>query len=199
MKAHQRLLTALLLTGVAAAAGCGSPSAGQGQAEPDAGAVEFGYIEGSEPAGVPAAGSLPAPTSSFTGVDEIPAAVLAARERFSEKLPDGAVWSPEDFRTDSLPPDAVIEEGVYDVGVSEYWLCAWMGEYVKAEDAGDRQRTAHAVSELEKYPTLPAVAAYHASPETVADSVIEPAKLGDSSKLREFFETCTSHQRANPE
>ncbi|WAP52496.1 hypothetical protein OL239_04385 [Arthrobacter sp. ATA002] len=132
------------------------------------------------------------------GVDEIPAAVLAARERFPEELPDGVVWSDENFATDSLPRDAMIEEGVHDVAVSEYWLCAWMGEFINAEDTGDRQRTADAVTELEKYPTLPAIIAHHQSPEVVVASVIQPAKLGDSSTLREFSQTCTSYQRANP-
>lgn len=132
------------------------------------------------------------------GVDEVPAEVLAARERFPEKLPEGVVWSDENFRTDSFPRDAVIEEGVYDVGVSEYWLCAWMGEFINAEDTGDRQRTADAVTELEKYPTLPAIAAHHQSPEAVMASVVQPAKHGDSSTLREFSKNCTSYQRANP-
>lgn len=199
MKAHRRVAAALLLAGVAVTGGCGSPSAGQEQAEPDTGLENFGYVVGSAPAwATPAPAPVPDPASSFMGVDEIPAAVLAARDRFPEELPDGIVWSIEDFTTDPLPRDAVFEEGVYDVAAAEYWLCAWMGEYIKAEDAGDRQRTAAAVSELEKYPALPAIAAHHASPEAVADSVIRPAKLGDSAKLRKFFESCTSYRRANP-
>lgn len=199
MKAHSRVSAVLLLTAaVAAAAGCAAPAEQQGQAEPGTGATDFAFIEGSEPAG-DLAGSIPENTSSFVGVEEVPAEVQAARERFPEELPDGISWSGEAFQTDSLPRDAAIEDGVFDVAVSEYWLCAWMGEYIRAEDAGDRQRTANAVTELEKYPTLPAIAAHHQSPEAVVASVIEPAKHGDSSTLREFSKTCTSYQRANPQ
>lgn len=198
MKVHSRVVAALLLAGVAVTAGCGSPSAGQEQAEPDAGLENFAYIQGSAPAGVPAP-VPPENTPTFFGVAEIPAEVLAARDRFPEALPDGVVWSDEDFRTDSLPRDAVIEEGVYDVAVAEYWMCAWMGEFIDAEDTGDRQRQEITLSELEKYPTLPAIIAHHQSPEAVVASVIQPAKQGDSVKLREFFESCTSYQRANPQ
>lgn len=98
-------------------------------------------------------------------------------------------WEPE--------RDAAIEDGVFDSMVAGYWLCAWMGDYLQAQETGDRQRGESAVKELEKYATLPSTIASHQDPQAFASHVIDPAAGGDAATLREFFDSsCSGYQRA---
>ena len=162
----------VILAAVAAAAGCAAPPASPAQ----------------QPQGEP--------TPSFFGPHNVPEQIRAARERFPERLPDGIYWATDPYAPDPTDEDAVYEDGVFDVAASEYWLCAWMDDYVSAVDGGDSQRADSAMTELEKYVSLPAIAAHHQNPDDFVTSVLEPARLGDATMLREFFATCTSYQRA---
>lgn len=191
---------AVLLLAAAGAAGCAAPPAQpgleqQGLERPPAEPTEFVLLDGSGPAGVPA-GPMPEETSSFVGAAEAPAQLVAARERFQEKLPEGIPWATDPYAWEP-ERDAAIEDGVFDSMVAGYWLCAWMGDYLQAQETGDRQRGESAVKELEKYATLPSTIASHQDPQAFASHVIYPAAGGDAAMLREFFgSSCSGYQRA---
>lgn len=142
-------------------------------------------------------GNSNAEDSEFISGAEVPADLERAIERFPGELPEGVTWSMEPL----LPPgseDAVVEEGFSDVAVTEYWLCAWMDQYIQAEDASNDQLKNAAMAEIETYTSMPAIVAHHTNPDDFTSSVIGPAKLGDSTILRAFFNNCTNYERANP-
>ena len=111
---------AALLAAVAVAAGCAAPPEQEALAESgtEPTATDFAFVEGFEPAGIPA-GSHPEETSTLFSAAEAPAQLLAARERFPEKLPDGIPWATDPYSREP-EKDAVIEEGVFDNLVAGY-------------------------------------------------------------------------------
>ena len=127
----------------------------------------------------------------FVGTSEMSGLTRKAIDEFPESLPKGASWSNAPLHQ-WKDDDAAIEDGVPEVAIAEYWSCAWMGDYIGAVDADDQPRADHAMSQLEKYPSLPAILAHHQDPEIFTSSVLQPAKKGDTRLLREFFTTCRS-------
>jgi hypothetical protein len=115
---------------------------------------------------------------------------LRAIEEFPEQLPDGFLWPTESVGAVSTDQDVVIEEGVEDVAVAGYWLCAWMAEYIGAVDSGDAVQKEAAMSEIEKYTSLPIIETVHQNPEVFEASVVNTARRGETANLREFFKSC---------
>ncbi|MBJ2119758.1 hypothetical protein I6N91_02040 [Arthrobacter sp. MSA 4-2] len=115
---------------------------------------------------------------------------LRAIEEFPEELPDGFSWSTESVGAVSKDQDVVIEEGVEEVAVADYWLCAWMAEYIGAADSGDSVREDAAMAEIEKYTSLPIIETVHQNPEVFEASLVKTARRGDTANLREFFKSC---------
>ncbi len=84
----------------------------------------------------------------------------------------------------------MIEEEVEEVAVADYWLCAWMAEYIGAVDSGDLVREDAAMAEIEKYTSLQIIKAVHQNPEVFEASVVETARRGETANPREFLKSC---------
>ncbi len=134
--------------------------------------------------------------SRFIGQEDMAANRLRAIEEFPEELPDGFSWSTESVGAVSTDQDVVIEEGVEDVAVADYWLCAWMAEYIRAVDSGDAGREEGALAQIEKYTSLPIIETAHQNPEVFEASVVETARRGETANLREFFKSCRVQENA---
>ncbi len=128
----------------------------------------------------------------FVGPTGMPELTRAAIDGFPEPLPEGVSWSAAPIHLWRDDPQAAIEDSVPEVGVAEYWLCTWMRDYLGAVDAGDQPRADLAMSQLGKYPSLPAIIADNPNPKAFSASVLQPARMGDTRMLREFFTTCRS-------
>ncbi|WP_159620277.1 hypothetical protein [Arthrobacter zhaoguopingii] len=142
-----------------------------------------------EASGLTRAGDLP----RLIGQEDMAAERLRAIEEFPEELPDGFSWSTEPV---GAGKDVVIEEGVEDVAVAEYWLCAWMAEYLGAVDSGDVVGEDAAMVEIGKYTSLPIIKAMHQNPEAFEASVVETARRGEPANLRAFFKSCGAQMTA---
>ncbi|WP_294567278.1 hypothetical protein [uncultured Arthrobacter sp.] len=132
----------------------------------------------------------------FIAQEDMAANRLRAVEEFPEELPDGFSWPTESVGTVSQDEDVVIEEGVEEGAVADYWLCAWMAEYLGAIDSGDSVREDVAMAEIEKYTSLPIIKAVHQNPEVFEASVVETARRGETANLREFFKSCRVQKNA---
>jgi hypothetical protein len=169
----RRPWTIVFLAAIVVTGGCAVPLAG-GQ-----GAEETGQVSRSSP-------------STFARLDELPELTRTAIEEFPEVLPAGVSWSAAPVLAGAGDDDVVLEAGVVDVALAEYWSCTWMAAYIGAADAGDDQRSEAALSHLDRYASLPAIVAHHQNPEVFASSVVQEARTGDAAGLREVFTTCRS-------
>ncbi|WP_341941508.1 hypothetical protein [Microbacterium sp. LWH10-1.2] len=89
-------------------------------------------------------------------------------------------------------PDGVFEEGVGSMQAALIWQCTWIGEYQRADLAGDATARSAALAQLDGWTELPAVA-----PNVDAESVsiwhrdvIGAAEEGDDSFLTALGEDC---------
>lgn len=126
-------------------------------------------------------------------------AVVEAIAEFPEPLPPGTDWQirTPDFADPQQNPAAqmpVIEDGIQDTMVAEYWLCAWMDSYLQAVDGNDALGKADGMAHLSKFTQLPALQASMVNPEVFDASVIAPAKAGDPATVREYFKTCSNYR-----
>jgi hypothetical protein len=84
-------------------------------------------------------------------------------------------------------PPAGLLEGQSERGVGAgaayfYWLCAWEGDYLTAQRAGDAARTSAALGALAKWPDTSYVKTYVSDPDHGWwTNVLEPAQRGDPS------------------
>ncbi|GAA2172619.1 hypothetical protein GCM10009784_03750 [Arthrobacter parietis] len=158
------LLTGLLL------AGCAAPS---------------------EPEVETAAGAFTPDAHEMIGAAEMPEARRQAIKQFPEELPAGYAWPAENAVAPvAAGQDVVVEVGVAETSIAEFWLCAWTAEYIEASDTGDAAGASSALNEIEKYTSLPAIVAHHQNPEVFDSAVVDTAYEGDSTNLRNFFKSC---------
>lgn len=169
--------TAVILSVAVATGGCAAPPAVQ---QPAGEPTQVAQV--SEPAR--AASGMP---PGFVDPSALPELTRTAIDDFPGSLPEGVSWSNAPIHLSSDDADAAIEDSVAEVAIAEYWLCTWMGDYIGAVDAGDQPRADHAMSHLDRYPSLPAIIAHHQNPEVFTRSVLQPATMGDSQPLRGFF------------
>ncbi|MBM7780554.1 hypothetical protein [Arthrobacter tumbae] len=136
-------------------------------------------------------GASTADANEMIGAAEMPEARRQAIEQFPEELPAGYVWPAGNAVAPAAAgQDVVAEVGVADTSIAEFWLCAWTAEYIEASDTGDTADAHSALSEIEKYTSLPAVVAHHQNPEVFDSAVVDTAYEGDSTNLRNFFKSC---------
>lgn len=123
--------------------------------------------------------------------------LVAEADDFEARLPDGVDWPtllPEQFNS----PDSRLQDGVPEVILAQYWLCAWENETLRHFAAGENTETAFAY--VQSFTTLQAYQRSFVDPENgwIRD-VVEPARAGDFTGMQaDFNNSCGYFVLNNP-
>lgn len=176
-------VTAVVLTGCAPAGGTPSVSASQSEAPRAA-------SETIAPSDRPIPNATATAAKGFGTFEDFETEYETTVPELSGTLPSGIVFPSE--ATGEWEKDGRFEDGVGVMQAALFWQCAWLKTYVKASDAGATDTADTALSRLEEWNDLPQVAPHveETSREFWAAELIEPARAGDETLIREFADGC---------
>jgi hypothetical protein len=118
-------------------------------------------------------------------------------QSFPQKLPPGIQY-PSQPPSSVLQPDVQAQDGVGASFVAFYWLCAWEANYLHAFSSNDEKQEHTALASLSKWPTIPFYQEHIVDPTNAWEAnVLDPAKLGDPSGVKEDFTSCGAYKEYN--
>ncbi|GAA0991518.1 hypothetical protein [Subtercola frigoramans] len=135
------------------------------------------------------AGQVGTQPDLVTSQSEFDAEYAAALDRLPFAFPSSETGSDP-----SKAPDlgeAFAEPGVAENEANLSWLCSWEGEYLMAQQSGEKARSEVALSMIGQWPTLPWVADHFLDPDHGWNhDVLDPARAGDSAGIARDFHNC---------